>query len=506
MRDVFATELADRSPAARRALAARFLNEAGKAVNQPVDQYVLLGGAYQAAKEGADLDLCLQAVNAITTAFEVDGVAMKLAALPAVSSGSDPAKARGVVTAGLALLDDAVAEDNYDAARAAASQVEQAAARAGDPSLLGYARERAKEARFVAGEYARIQKDLAVLLARPDDLKSNESVGRFLCFVKGDWKNGLPFLALGGDAALRSAAAAELAAAAAHGADRLKVAEEWWAIAQHTTGPARAAIERHAAAHYQAAAEILTGLEKLGIQKRLAEVLPLSFSVGDEYKWTRGDPPMEMIPVSRGICIFTGIGGGFHGGGEEVGMGVGDGAAWRLAGRAASDPVAIVTALLTPGAGVFKAPAEYQWKSGGAPVRMIRTDEGVCLLSGISGGLRGGGEDVRVYPGEDGYWYLGGHAAAPFTAHALAIRPVKAGIYRAVYDEALWTANTGAVRLIAKNEGFCFISGVGGKYEGTGERVNLSVGDDGFWYLDGKSAQASLTARAISVRIIQGRP
>jgi hypothetical protein len=502
LREVFAKELSDHSPEARRVLAARFLTEADKAADQPADAYVLLGGAYQAAKEASDLELCMRAINAMTQQFDMDAMNLKLGALSAILPGGDPAKARAVAIAGLTLLDEAVAVDDYDAAREASARIEQAAARAGDVSLLAYARDKMKEARLIGVEYERIQKDLATAGSQRD-AKSNEAIGRFLCFIKGDWQNGLPFLAQGDDIGLRAVAEEELAAPGDEKA--LKVAEDWWAAGQKATGAIRTAIERHAGTQYQAALGKLSGLEKLRVEKRLAEVMPFSLSIGDVYTWSAGKPSVEMIPLSLGICVLTRIGGGFYGTGEEIGIGV-VGSEWRMAGRAGMDPVASATALLTPGPGAFRAPVAYAWKKGDAPVRMIRTDEGICVLSGISGGLRGEGENVRVYPGDDGYWYLGGQSGQAVTAHALALRPVKASMFRALYREAVWDAKTGPIKMISKDEGFCFISGVGGKYEGVSEIARVYVGEDGFWYLDAQSRQSSMSVRAISVRILPQRP
>jgi hypothetical protein len=505
MREVFAKELADRSVPARRALAARLLDEAARSADRPVDRYVLLGGAYQAAREGADVELCLKAADAVADAYQVDRMAMKLAALSAVAAASPtPETARALTSAGLELLGEAIAEDNYDAARTLATQVEQSAARASEPSLAALAKEKAKDARLVAGEHARVQKDEAAVRARPDDARAAEAVGRFRCFVKGDWANGLPLLARGADANLRAAAAAELSKP--EGPARARLADDWWSVAAKNPGRPQFEIQRHAAEHYRAAAASLSGLEKLRVEKRLAEVMPFALTAGDAYHWSRGKPAVDMIAINQGVCVLLGIGGRFDGMNDGVGIGVGEGGVWQLNGRAAFDPVATAGALLTPGPGVFKAPVEYEWKSGAAPVRMIRTDEGVCVLAGVVGGLRGGGEDVRVYPGDDGYWYLAGRALVPLTARAIALRAAKAGSYRAIYVERQWSVKTGPVTVMSKDDGFCFISGVSGKLEGTGEQAALSIGEDGLWRLSGSSAQESMTVRAIGVRILPPRP
>jgi hypothetical protein len=54
-KELFARDLADRSAAARRALALKLLAEAVKMTDAPTDQFVLLMAASDAAKEAADL-------------------------------------------------------------------------------------------------------------------------------------------------------------------------------------------------------------------------------------------------------------------------------------------------------------------------------------------------------------------------------------------------------------------------------------------------------------------
>jgi hypothetical protein len=55
------------------------------------------------------------------------------------------------------------------------------------------------------------------------------------------------------------------------------------------------------------------------------------------------------------------------------------------------------------------------------------------------------------------------------------------------------------VKMISRAEGFCLLSGIGGAFQGGGESVEVRIGDDGYWYLGGKSGQPSLVAEAISV-------
>jgi hypothetical protein len=50
------------------------------------------------------------------------------------------------------------------------------------------------------------------------------------------------------------------------------------------------------------------------------------------------------------------------------------------------------------------------WHQGSPAKRLIRSDEGFCVLTSVMGHFQGGGETVRVYIGKDGYWYVGGHS------------------------------------------------------------------------------------------------
>ncbi len=78
--------------------------------------------------------------------------------------------------------------------------------------------------------------------------------------------------------------------------------------------------------------------------------------------------------------------------------------------------------ITTPGGSLRVEYQEYQWERGGAPVRMIRKEEGFCYLTRVNGEFAGMGEQARVYIGDDGYWYLHGTAFKPLAATAMSVR------------------------------------------------------------------------------------
>jgi hypothetical protein len=69
---------------------------------------------------------------------------------------------------------------------------------------------------------------------------------------------------------------------------------------------------------------------------------------------------------------------------------------------------------------------KFRWENNGPPVKMIHKDEGFCYISDLGGALDGGGENVRVYISDDGYWYLHGTTAHGFlVAEAMAVKIVR---------------------------------------------------------------------------------
>ena len=101
------------------------------------------------------------------------------------------------------------------------------------------------------------------------------TVGRWYCFHQDDWDEGLKFLAKGGDDALKSLAAEELASKPAKAKDKVARGDAWWESAKKATGKVKAAMRRRAGHWYQEALpDLESGLGKTRVEKRLAESRP----------------------------------------------------------------------------------------------------------------------------------------------------------------------------------------------------------------------------------------
>jgi hypothetical protein len=358
------------------------------------------------------------------------------------------------------------------------------------------------------------------LKAQPDDQPANLLVGQFLCFSKGDWVVGLPYLAKGAAPELRKLAAADLARPKA-ASERKEIADGWWDVAhRYALAPSklpRSNLQSRAALWYQRAFSGLPPLDQRLADARIAEgqqqvtalaairQLPPPAEI-KEYVWTPGAAAVKTIRADEGFCFLTGLAGKFEGGGEVIGVAPRDGF-WYFDGRANQGISGRAMSFQTPYRRLFHAEIkEYEWKAGAEPVKMISRHEGFCFLSLVCGKFRGSGEALSVSLEKDGYWYLNGRAAEAVIGRALCVRVIDPGATQVKLTPYHWTAEMKPVKMCHKNEGICFLAAVTGGLQGGGEDVRIHLGNDGYWYLGGRSGQKSLALAAYSMTPIRTLP
>jgi hypothetical protein len=274
-REVFAKELTDRTPAARHAFAQKLLAEADKSASVPADQFVLLVGASDAAREADDLPDSIRAIDRLAEAFAVDGLQLKfdgVMRLPA--RGETPAAATQNCRAAFAVADELVAARDY--AGAVRVLVSLKAMAGSNPALTSDLRARMKSVEDARAAFERIRPQIARLHSDPKDPAANLAVGRFLCLQEGDWRGGLPALARGSDETLRSLAIRELAAQTS-GDALAALGDGWWDVASNERDVGHLHAVEHAADLYDRARVAgLGGLELAVVEKRLAEAATLT--------------------------------------------------------------------------------------------------------------------------------------------------------------------------------------------------------------------------------------
>ncbi|MDB5320606.1 MAG: hypothetical protein JWN40_2237 [Phycisphaerales bacterium] len=268
LREVFATELADRSIPGRRALATKLLGEAARCADKPADQFALLAAAQQAATEGKELSLCFEAVDALAAAFEVDRLAIEG---QLIADGGCKAEVPTVTSdncrVALGVFDQLVHDEDYDTASRLSGPLQQAAA--ADAIMKTVVARRVKELELLRVNREKFIKAMERLKGTPGDAAARQEAGVYLCFCKGDWEAGLPMLAGGTNAETKKAAAAEIA-----GADAVEqTAAAWAAVMARQPEAYRPKVQQHAAALYRQALVGATGLQKRQLEAAVQKVL-----------------------------------------------------------------------------------------------------------------------------------------------------------------------------------------------------------------------------------------
>jgi choice-of-anchor C domain-containing protein len=269
VKELFKKEYAKEDPDDLTALAADLLKEGEKTKDDPAVRFVLFRESANIAARAGDVDAAFRALSILAEEFEVDGVSLRVVALTRAAPAVKTAEAhQDLAEAGLELIDEAVANENFEAGLSALKVAEGSADKAKSQALAGRVKERGKELREIVKEFEAVRTARAKLKDAPDDAAANLVVGKFLCLREGDWDRGLSYLAKGTDAKLKTAAATDLAKPA-KAAKQVEAAEGWWDLAQAEQGTAKTLLQERACYWYSQALPQLTGLIKTKVEKRL---------------------------------------------------------------------------------------------------------------------------------------------------------------------------------------------------------------------------------------------
>ncbi|MCG8652049.1 MAG: DUF1559 domain-containing protein [Pirellulales bacterium] len=121
-------------------------------------------------------------------------------------------------------------------------------------------------------EYDSAVDDLQRYREDPENVEAGASFGRFLCFIKGDWDNGLPLLTKGGPQQLQEIAALDLNGGRSR-LDIMALGDAWWELSdQARSGVYRQAARDRAVFWYKQAYESLPeSLDRMHVKSRLDE-------------------------------------------------------------------------------------------------------------------------------------------------------------------------------------------------------------------------------------------
>jgi formylglycine-generating enzyme required for sulfatase activity len=262
-----------KTTAEKTAVAAEMIDAARTVGDGSADQYVLLRIARDVAAGAGDAPTALRAVERLVERFDVP--AAKLTAdtlLAAAHKATTSSQQTAVAEAVLSVADAVADEDEYDLAISLCEAAHAPAQRARQYALakkLTAKIDELKQRQRASQEYRDAR---AVLEKNPTDPAANLAAGRQLCFVKRDWDRGLPMLALGNDAELKTVAAKDLGGAKSV-EEQVALGDAWWDLAEKKTDAEHDALRLRARFWYrQAEPNLAGGLAGLKVKQRLEQL------------------------------------------------------------------------------------------------------------------------------------------------------------------------------------------------------------------------------------------
>lgn len=251
--------------AKERAALAQTLIKAGLDDKNPANRYVALRHAGELAVENADLAVASEAADRLGEFFDVDVLAIKASIVERLFG---KVAHRELLGAAAGHFDEALAADRFKVAARFGRVGYKAAKALKDKRQIATMRKSATRLKGRKAAFDALKGAIATLKQKPDDAPANLQIGKYLCFLRNDWKRGLPLLVKGGHAIAK-----QESAAADNSSAQKKVGDAWWDLAEKQPADSKTHIKARALTWYRRALPKLAGLSKKTAQRRVDDVL-----------------------------------------------------------------------------------------------------------------------------------------------------------------------------------------------------------------------------------------
>jgi hypothetical protein len=263
---------ADR-PSLKAALARKLIDQ-GNAAGDLLGAYAALKLALELGSELGDTNVAFAAIDGMGRKFDVEPVAAKVDVLEAMLKARATAVAvnRGPwIEKILALAQEALEAEKPEPAERLVLIVRPMSKAVRDSAVVAKrVQTLSKQVDEALQLQAEVRKARQRLETQPDDPEANQRLGTYLCFLKGNWEEGLPRLAKSAEPGLKLLAQNELSNVT-YVDQQYNLANDWWTLARTQRGKARRQILLHAGHWYEVAEPNLSGTDKEQAHRRMIE-------------------------------------------------------------------------------------------------------------------------------------------------------------------------------------------------------------------------------------------
>ncbi len=259
-------------PEAKLALSKRFLQQAQETADDPAARYVLKCKARDMALAASSIKDALEAINMLSHFYAIDAPADKFTALTTLAkNGRNQEINEAILIAAVATIDEAIDVDNYEMAGKFARLADGLAAKQHKSQAMTQLKAKAAEIEQLKKDFPKALAASEKLKTVPDDREANFVWGFFQGPRKGNFKKAMSFLAAGNDEAMSVIAVKDLGSPT-DPADQVKLANDWWDLAESRREPIKTHLRLQAGKWYEKALPSLKGLVKAQADARLKQL------------------------------------------------------------------------------------------------------------------------------------------------------------------------------------------------------------------------------------------
>lgn len=264
-----------RTPEELLALAVKLRDLSGQLRAEPAARFVVISEAWRLGREAGDADVAISALDELAAEYDIDAWDLRTKTLTAILRNAKSPDARtAAARRALDLSERAIDADRFADAEDFAKTALAATSRARDVEsrdMRTRATELIRTIKSLEKQWKDVQSALNTLKTDADDAAANLTLGKYLCFAKGDWPQGLVHLSKSGNARFAAIATAEqLAPADAN--DTMKLGDAWWDIGADAAHFEKKPVVARACHWYRRSLSAgVTGLERKRVEKRLQE-------------------------------------------------------------------------------------------------------------------------------------------------------------------------------------------------------------------------------------------
>ncbi len=297
VREIYKREYAAaKKPAERGTLAALLFENARETSDDLAARYALLEEALSLAIAAGRFNLAESVVDLRGQDFQVDALQSKtdLCLEFLKKPPSEATERKDFEASLLPLVDDAIEQDRFELAERIIAAAGTAGASARSAALRKGLADRQQAVKSLRPRSEAARHARQTLERDADNPVAHEELGRYLCFLRGKWDQGLPHLAEG-----KSKSLAELAQRSQTPPDDAtqlaELADQWWNLAESLDAGEKTSVRDFAGAFYRQALPELKGLRAMAAKQR-GGVAPAARQA-KEGRPTKAAKTVNLIPL-----------------------------------------------------------------------------------------------------------------------------------------------------------------------------------------------------------------